>query len=99
MATWKITTSLFALALAAAPLRANAQQAAVPDPMILGLGTVKGGCGKWIAAPQNCAADASYVSWVFGYLSGVNAFNVIVNTKADVLDGYNGWSLSAWAKN
>jgi hypothetical protein len=67
--------------------------------MIAGLGTVKGGCGRWIAAPENSAADASYVSWVFGYLSGVNTFNVIVNTKADVLDGYNGWSLSAWAKN
>jgi hypothetical protein len=99
MATRKITTSLFALALAAAPLRANAQQAAVPDPMIVGLGTVKGGCGKWIAALQNSAADASYVSWVFGYLSGVNAFNVVIAGKVDFLDGYDGWSLAPWAKN
>jgi hypothetical protein len=99
MATWKITTSLFALALAAAPMHANAQQAAVPDPMSVGLGTVKGGCGKWLAAPQNSAADASYVSWVFGYLSGVNAFNVVIVGKEDFLDGYDGWSLAPWAKN
>ena len=101
MATRKITTSLFALALAAGlsiPAHTEAQQAALPAPSIIGFGAVKGGCGKWLAVPENSAVDTAYVSWLLGDLSGVNTLAVLAG-RPDFLGGYDGWSLVPWAKN
>jgi hypothetical protein len=41
---------------------------------------------------------AGYVSWIFGWLSGVNTMTALYG-KGDFLDGYDGWSLEPWAKN
>jgi hypothetical protein len=92
-----ITVCAFALALVAgAP--AEAQQAALPSPTLVGFGAVTGGCGKWASAPIEGVVDVGYTSWVVGYVSGVNTLDVL-SGKGDFLDGYDGYSLAPWAKN
>jgi hypothetical protein len=91
---------LFAVALAVAiPPHAKAQQAALPSPpSLVGFGTVTGGCGKWISTPQNSIVDIGYTSWLVGYISGFNTVGVF-DGKGDALGGYDGNSLTPWAKN
>jgi hypothetical protein len=42
---------------------AHAQQAEMTLPTIAGYGGVPGGCGQWIAAPENSTLDLSALSW------------------------------------
>ena len=52
-------------------------------------------CGKWINTPKNTAQHDVQGSWVFGYLSGINAENAGV----DFLRGKEPDELMAWIDN
>jgi hypothetical protein len=82
---------------------AHAQQAEMTLPTIAGYGGVPGGCGQWIAAPENSTLDLSALSWVYGFLSGTNSAvhgirGAPTHDKADFLADSDGTSLNLWAK-
>ena len=92
-----ITVCAIALALAAgAP--AEAQEAALPPSALVGFGAVTGGCGKWASAPEDSVVDIGFLSWLVGFVSGVNTLAVVTG-RSDFLHGYDGYSLAPWAKN
>ena len=92
-----ITVCAFALALAAgAP--AEAQQAALPPSALVGFGAVTGGCGKWASSSEGSIVDIGFLSWLVGFVSGVNTLAVVTG-RSDFLHDYDGYSLAPWAKN
>jgi hypothetical protein len=52
-------------------------------------------CGKWTNTPKNTAQHDVQGSWVFGYLSGINA----ENSGVDFLRGREPDELMAWIDN
>ena len=81
-----ITECAFALALAAgAP--AQAQEAALPSSALVGFGAVTGGCGKWASSSEDSIVDIGFLSWLVGFVSGVNTLAVVTG-RSDFLHGY-----------
>ena len=71
---------------------------ALPPPALVGFGAVTGGCGKWASAPEGSVVDIGFLSWLVGFVSGVNTLAVVTG-RSDFLRGYDGYSLAPWAKN
>ena len=64
----------------------------------MGFGAVTGGCGKWVSAPEDSVVDIGFLSWLVGFVSGVNTLATVAG-RSDFLHGYDGNSLAPWAKN
>jgi hypothetical protein len=85
-------------AAAVAGFFALASPAGAATPSIIGFGSVSGGCGEWLAAEEKSAKDIWYISWILGFISGVNVLNN-AERSVDFAHDYSGYSMIPWVRN
>jgi hypothetical protein len=86
-----LLAAVLAVVVASSPARAA-------TPSIIGFGSVSGGCGEWLAAEEKSSKDMAYISWILGFISGVNVLNN-AERSIDFARDYSGYSVIPWVRN